>query len=426
MKAQSIEQYDSPHPFEPLLPAEAQMGPLLERASDLARAATALGSASGRTAQHGLRVLLRSMNSYYTQRIEGEHTRPSDIERALQQDYSANPDLARKQRLAVAHIRTEARCEEELERRLAADGEAGARWLYSTEALTWLHRELFRDLPADDLTLSDGTILVPGELRQRGVAVGRHEAPARESLPRFLARWTEAYAGVRRGEASIVALAAVHHRLAWMHPFLDGNGRVTRLHTHLLLHAAGLTHGLWSPLRGFARTETQYKALLQAADEHRRGDLDGRGNLTQACLIDWVRYTLDVCIDQVTFMTQQLDVQGMRDRIRAALAYEAAVMKSGVREEALLPLHYLFATQVELGRADFKAMTGLGDRIATSTVSALLQRGFLATDSPYGSLRFAVPRHALRFYFPALWPEAEQEQAVLEAEGVRRQASRSG
>ncbi|HET7865919.1 MAG TPA: Fic family protein, partial [Burkholderiaceae bacterium] len=69
-----------------------------------------------------------------------------------------------------------------------------------------------------------------------------------------------------------------------------------------------------------------------------------------------------------------------------------------MRDEALLLLHYLLATQAELGRADFKAMTGLGDRVATSTVSALLQRGFLATDSPYGSLRFAVPRHALRFY----------------------------
>jgi hypothetical protein len=113
---------------------------------------------------------------------------------------------------------------------------------------------------------------------------------------------------------------------------------------------------------------------------------------------------------------QQLNVQGMRDRIQAALAYEAGVVKSGVRAEALMPLHYLFATQAELGRADFKAMTGLGDRLATATVSALLQRGFLATDSPYGSLRFAIPRHALRFYFPALWPEAEQDQALLDGD----------
>ena len=83
----------------------------------------------------------------------------------------------------------------------------------------------------------------------------------------------------------------------WMHPFLDGNGRVARLHTHVLLHSWGLTNGLWSPLRGFARTESRYKSLLQAADEHRRGDLDGRGNLTQAGLVEWIRYTLEVCID---------------------------------------------------------------------------------------------------------------------------------
>ena len=199
-----------------------------------------------------------------------------------------------------------------------------------------------------------------------------------------------------------------------MHPFLDGNGRVARLHTHVLLHSWGLTNGLWSPLRGFARTESRYKSLLQAADEHRRGDLDGRGNLTQAGLVEWIRYTLEVCIDQVEFMGQLLNVQGMRDRIQAALTFEAAVVKSGVRTEALMPLHYLFATQGELGRADFKTMTGLGDRLATSLVSALLQRGFVATDSPYGSLRFAIPRHALRFYFPVLWPEAEQDQGALQ------------
>lgn len=430
MNSQFIEQYDAPHQFEPLMPAEALLAPLLEKAGDLTRKATALGTAAGKTAQSELRKLLRSMNSYYTNRIEGEHTRPSDIERALQQDFSANADLARRQRLAVAHIRTEALCESEIDSRLATDGAQAARWLYSPEALMWLHRELFRDLPEDDLRLADGSTMVPGEFRQRGVAVGRHEAPTAQSLPRFIERWQQVYGSVRRGEASIIALAAAHHRLAWTHPFLDGNGRVTRLHTHLLLHAWGLAGGLWSPLRGFARTEGPYKALLQAADEHRRGDLDGRGNLTQAGLVQWIDYTLDVCIDQVEFMAQQLHVQGMQDRIRAALAYETGAVKSGVREEALLPLHYLFATQGELGRAQFKAMTGLGERVATSTLSALLNRGFITTDSPYGSLRFAIPRHALRFYFPALWPEAEQDQALVDGQvgvaAVPRSAPRRG
>ncbi len=157
MNSQVISQYDSPHQFEPLMPAEPFLAPLLEKAGDLTRKATALGSASGRAAQSELRKLLRSMNSYYTNRIEGEHTRPSDIERALQQDFSANADLARKQRLAVAHIRAEALCESEIDRRLAAEGGVdAARWLYSPEALTWLHSELFRHLPQEDLLLADG------------------------------------------------------------------------------------------------------------------------------------------------------------------------------------------------------------------------------------------------------------------------------
>jgi hypothetical protein len=174
----------------------------------------------------------------------------------------------------------------------------------------------------------------------------------------------------------------------------------------------GLTHGLWSPLRGFARSEERYKALLAAADEHRRGDLDGRGNLSQAALVDWIHYTLDVCVDQAQFMSQQIDVSGMRQRLEAALAFEEA-SRTGVRREALIPLHYLFVTSAELGRAEFKTMSGLGDRLATELVSSLLRTGYVASDSPYGKLRFAIPRHALRFLFPALWPEAEQDLALM-------------
>jgi hypothetical protein len=123
-----------------------------------------------------------------------------------------------------------------------------------------------------------------------------------------------------------------------------------------VLHAWGLTGGLWSVLRRFARSESRYRALLEAADEHRRGDLDGRGNLTQTGLVQWIEYTLDICIDRVDFMTQQLDVQDMQHRIRAALAYKTAAVKSGVREEALIALHYLFATQGERGRSQFKVL----------------------------------------------------------------------
>ena len=405
MKSKKIKQYDAPHLFEPLLPQEHRMGALLEKASDLIREAASLGASAAPGAAVQLRELLRSMNSYYTNRIEGEHTRPSDIERALLKDFSKESDVARRQRLAVSHIQTEIACERLIQAKLDS-GETVVPWLYSTQALEWLHLQLFGGLTPEDLTLADGSLLTPGQVRTRGVAVGIHEAPNAEALPSFLSRWEEVYGHSRRGEASIVALAAAHHRLAWVHPFLDGNGRVARLHTHLALHAQGLTNGLWSPLRGFARSEEKYRGMLKAADEHRRGDLDGRGNLTEAGLIDWISYTLETCIDQVRFMRKLLDVGSMRERIQAALIFEES-KKTGVRKEAALALHYLFSTNSELGRAAFKQMTGLGERVATDLISSLLKNGYLATDSAYGALRFAIPRSALRFYFPDLWPEAE-------------------
>ncbi len=33
----------------------------------------------------------------------------------------------------------------------------------------------------------------------------------------------------------------------------------------------------------------------------------------------------------------------------------------------------------------------------------------LKSDTPQDKLRFGLPLHALRFYFPALWPEAEAD-----------------
>jgi hypothetical protein len=108
-------------------------------------------------------------------------------------------------------------------------------------------------------------------------------------------------------------------------------------------------------------------------------------------------------------MTSLLSIEGMKDRIAACLGFEEQVIRQGVRTESLRALHYLFSTQSELDRADFKAMLGLGDRLATAQVSALLSRGMLLSDSPYGKLRFGVPQHALRFYFPHLWPEAEAQ-----------------
>jgi Fic family protein len=293
------------------------------------------------------------MNSYYTNRIEGQHTCPYEIDQAL--------------------------------------------------------RELFVRLLSADLCTHDGESILPGLTRIREVTVGTPLTPTYTTLNTFLARWTSFYGAARRGEAAILGMAAALQRLGWSHTFVGGNGRVKRLHTHLVLNALGYTGSLWSPLRGFARNTDRYYALLSNADGTRQGALDARGNLSEAALVAWISYVLDTWIDQASFMTKLLDFEAMKARIEACLVFEATVVKQGVRQEALRGLHYLFLSGEEISRGEFKAMLGMGDRSATNALGALIKRGLLKSDSTQGKVRFGLPQHALRFLFPRLWPEAEAD-----------------
>jgi Fic family protein len=394
--------YDHISQFEPLLPASNRRDGLLEKAHHLQRVAHAARGRAHVSVMEVLAPMLRAMNSYYTNRIEGQHTLPAEIEQALRQDFAADADTRRRQRLAVAHMATEA---------WAAEHAAHTDWphLFEPSVVQVLHQHLFSQLPPADLQGEQGELLVPGAWRSRDVSVGGHVAPRAQALPLFMNRFAEVYGRTRGGELAVVAVAAAHHRLAWVHPFIDGNGRVARLHSHVLLQGLGLTHGIWSPLRGMARSQARYYELLAQADLHRRNDLDGRGNLSEEGLVAFCDYFLDLCIDQASFMSDLLDMQAMKARIAACLAFEASQEASGIRMEALAPLHYLFLGG-PMERGSFKAMTGLAPRTADRVLKALLDRQLLASDTPKGLLRFGVPLHALRFYFPALWPEAEAGQ----------------
>ena len=391
--------YDRVSQFEPLLPGPTRRDALLEKAHHLQRLAHAARGRAHASVMHTLSPLLRAMNSYYTNRIEGQHALPIEIEQALRQDFAADADTRRRQRLAVAHMNTEA---------WAAEHAEGTGWpkLFEPEIVQVLHRHLFEQLPPEDRQGERGDTLVPGQWRSRDVAVGGHVAPRAQAVPLFLKRIAEVYGRVRAGDLALVAVAAAHHRLAWVHPFSDGNGRVARLHSHVLLQGLGLTHGIWSPLRGLARSQPGYHELLANADLHRRNDLDGRGNVSEEGLVKFCHYFLDVCIDQAAFMSELLDMQTIKSRIAACLSFEASREGAGIRIEALAPLHYLFLGG-PMERGTFKTMTGLAPRTADRLLKALLDRDLLTSDTPKGVLRFGVPLHALRFYFPALWPEAE-------------------
>ncbi len=385
--------------FEPLLPENRVLGELRQLAHEAQKAAWLLAGLAHPSVRRALGPLLRAMNSYYTNRIEGQHTLPADIERAMRKDFSTDPALAARQRLAIAHMRTEEWAEHTF-------GGRRPQALFEAETILDLHRHLYDQLSADDLRTLDGEMVVPGKLRDQNVKVGAHRAPPPQSLRVLLDHFTERYAALPAGEQLLIGIACAHHRLAWIHPFVDGNGRAARLHSHVLLDAMDLTHGMWSPMRGLARRRDQYYALLHNADLPRRNDLDGRGALSQEHLVEFARFFLEICLDQVQFMRSLLGFEDLRTRLEALLIFERAHELRHVTPTAVDVLQYTF-TNGPLERGRFIALLGVPERTGRRALAALLRYGLLTSESPKGPVGFGVPFRALRFLFPALWPEAE-------------------
>lgn len=200
--------------------------------------------------------LVRAMNCYYSNLIEGHSTHPVDIERAMRSDFSANPEKRNLQLEATAHVNVQ---------RWIDEGGIRGRGT-SVTALVEIHKRFSEHLPNELLVARDpGTAreikVVPGEFRRDDVSVGRHVAISPGAIPRFMERFEGAYGVLGRSE-TILAAAAAHHRLLWIHPFADGNGRVARLMSHASLLEALDTAGIWSVARGLARRVTTYKAGL--------------------------------------------------------------------------------------------------------------------------------------------------------------------
>jgi Fic family protein len=341
--------------------------------------------------------LVRSMNCYYSNLIEGHRTTPVDIDRAMVGDYADEPEKRNLQLEARAHIEVQAMIDAG---QLPYD-------VVSVAAIKWMHKEFCDRLPDEllwvDNSMTNGRVaVVPGAFRTSLVKVGRHIPPEPEAIDPLLRRFVDAYTSRMLSRVqSIVSVAASHHRLVWIHPFLDGNGRVTRIFSHAFLRHLGVGSELWSVSRGLARDVERYKALLMAADEPRRGDLDGRGNLTQSGLTDFCVFFLQSCIDQVAFMADLLQPQELLNRMQI---WTEEQVRRGRLPRGSWPLLREAVVAGEFPRSSAPLLTGYQERQARTVLSALIERSLLVAPTPRGSVRLGFPVEVLERWLPGLYP----------------------
>ena len=384
--------------MEPLLLSEGSRHreALIDLAVELAARSAGFRRSLPEGVLTALADLVRAMNCYYSNLIEGHDTHPIDIERALKDDYSTDTEKRNLQLEAKAHIAVQEWIDEDGLRKRAT----------TRDGICEIHRRFCERLPDDLLWVDEPesgerTRVVPGELRQRDVKVGQHIPVSPGTLPRFLEKFESIYSGLGKSE-TILAAAAAHHRLLWIHPFLDGNGRVARLMSYSMFLDTLDTGGIWSIARGLARNSRAYKNHLAACDLPRRNDLDGRGALSEEELASFTRFFLETCLDQVKFMEELVQPERLRNRILLWTEEEARAgtlpAKAGSILEAIL-------YRGELPRGEVAGILSASDRHARRVVASLSEHGVITSASTRAPLRLTFPARLVSRWMPGLFPE---------------------
>jgi Fic family protein len=353
-----------------------------------------------------LETYMRVINSYYSNLIEGNATRPHEIRAAQRGSYSQ--DLARRdlQKESLGHMAVQEWLQEQ-----PLDLEQ----VFSPEFIKQIHKQFYDNIPESlwDIKNDVGELVgrvVPGEWRDQLVEVGVHVPPNADSLPSLMNGFCDTYHPKRfSGDRKLIAIMAAHHRFTWIHPFLDGNGRVGRLITDAALKAAGLdSYGVWCLSRGLANKNSNYKKFLALADQPRQGDYDGRGQLSEKGLVTFCDYMLDAAIDQVDYISDLLDLNRLKKRIDAYIQARNDSRVQGMDKElkpvAGLILHAAFMYG-EIDRGQALELSGMPERSARRLLAQLKSDGLLSETSSKSPLRWEIPEHAEPWYFPGLAPQ---------------------
>lgn len=128
---------ETPYRIEPARLEETSEA-IADVIADLSAASVRLGAGLHPRTAANLADLVRLMNTYYSNLIEGHNTRPNDMARALEGQFDQHERRRNLQLEAAAHVRVQTEID-----RLAASGELPEP--ASVEFIQWLHLEFYRD-----------------------------------------------------------------------------------------------------------------------------------------------------------------------------------------------------------------------------------------------------------------------------------------
>lgn len=392
--------------FNPIIPDQGDLGELKDIAQDVIDGSARL---EGRVALETAKVLgdhLRLVNSYYSNLIEGHKTTIPEIEQALSKRFTGDDERQYAQELCAAHVEAE----RTLMKKVLGDAELN---VADADFLRLIHQEFYSHLPPHHLCthgekgFTDHPVL-PGKFRDQYVSVGINKAPIGPSpgdVPKYVNEFAKAYApGAFHGDERLIAMAAAHHRLTWIHPFRDGNGRVCRLFSGLFMAAAKINRSnLWSLSRGLSRNKNEYMVNLFSADPDPRPKDEVRFSASEL-LADFCVFFFETCLDQIHFMEGLLRLEEIEARIEWYVEKRARGSKGDMHPKASRLLRALFM-RGQIERGEGPNILNVSETSYRRILKQLLQEGLVVSDSQRAPLRVGLPSKALPVYFPDLYAE---------------------
>ncbi len=223
--------------------------------------------------------------------------------------------------------------------------------------------------------ISDGLVKEgskrPGEYRNSNVWIkgANFVPPDFTQVPDYMEEWIEVVNRPIKEQYHLIRLALAHHRLVWIHPFDNGNGRVARVLMYAMLLRDGFNievGRLISPSGIFYNNRQLYYDMLSRADTGRKEDL-----------ILWVEYVLSGIKHHAERVISLMDAIFLEKEVFRPMLDR--MMKSGL----LTKLEFVVLSVASRGdlfrNADIRRSVGsrVSSTVVSRAISSCVNKGYL-------------------------------------------------
>ncbi len=238
------------------------------------------------------------------------------------------------------------------------------------EFLKTLHRLLVKDLNPN----KEGC-KTPGTYRNQEVTITRseHIPPLCIKISDYMSELIAFINFDTSIQQELLKVAVAHHRFTWIHPFSNGNGRISRLLTYAMLQKYGFDKvALLNPAAIFCMNRDKYFAALSKADT---GTEDG--------MLFWCRYVLAGLNSELKKIEKLLDRNFLIEKIiKPSIEYSLSRGLITPDESKIVEFGLYNPEFIFMSKDITKIFGSKQPRQITYFITKMLQKGLLKKESP--------------------------------------------